>query len=476
MKILHFALGICFDVAEGDDVSPMQLWEEIFSVLTVSDVGGMRVYGGMIPSATYENEEPCYICAFNDGGLKAMRNIFKKVDADAGVGMYLSAVHPFLQSNALEHIDGLTYYGKVQRDGSITGGDAPFFDIRVCKEHGRRRPVGKGITFMLAPEAIGGALTSRQVIRRMTIAARRHFVGVRILPLPLTDQDGNGMVDAVLTACSGTGRSIKVQDGAGGELDGRYAVLRGSTAVIEAPSSLSSYAIGELMRRALDERLHTIFIGGADSAFMDHGFGCLRALGAKLLDEKGEETSGSGGVCGIDVELLHPRITETEIIFVKKDAADPARPVRLVRRGEGEEHVYTLTDAGRTAGGAAVMEELLHAARSDALSALLSAVQFGRIVKGISLVVTCFGGNAHYASCAYRIAEQCADNGVSAVLVAAGENEKKMAHGGSPMVLHAPIAPGLGREQASERLDEIADRMFGLIRLGRVIETNASHA
>ena len=45
------------------------------------------------------------------------------LEEDAGINMYLAATHPFLQSNALKKVDGLTYYGRIQRDGTLHGGE-----------------------------------------------------------------------------------------------------------------------------------------------------------------------------------------------------------------------------------------------------------------------------------------------------------------------------------------------------------------
>jgi hypothetical protein len=80
MEILHFGLGIRFDVMEGEEeqATPRQLWEEIFSVLTTSDVQGMHVYVAGGTSAEYASEDSCYICAFTNGNLKEMRRVYRK--------------------------------------------------------------------------------------------------------------------------------------------------------------------------------------------------------------------------------------------------------------------------------------------------------------------------------------------------------------------------------------------------------------
>ena len=138
MKILHFALGACFNVIENGELTPARLWEGIFSVLTAEDVAGMELHGGMAHSVSGEEGTPFYVCVFNGGNLKRMRKVYQKLSGDAGVSRYLSETHPFLQSNALEKIEGLIYYGKAEKNGELKGGEAPFFSVNICEKRSKR--------------------------------------------------------------------------------------------------------------------------------------------------------------------------------------------------------------------------------------------------------------------------------------------------------------------------------------------------
>ena len=142
MQTHKFSLGVRFDILAGEEgqTTPAQLWGEIFSVLTVNDTKGMQLYGGMVTAEEFASS-PSYLCVFTNGKLKQLREVYRKLSEDEGIGMYLTATHPFLQTNALEKIDGLTYYGKVQSDCSLSGGQEPLFDVRICKTRGKRRPV-----------------------------------------------------------------------------------------------------------------------------------------------------------------------------------------------------------------------------------------------------------------------------------------------------------------------------------------------
>lgn len=497
MEIVRFGLGVRFDVMEGEEeqATPKQLWEEVFSVLTASDTKGLRVYGGMVSSAEFASDEPCYICVFDHGRLSQMRRVFRKLEEDAGVSMYLAATHPFLQSNALKKVDGLTYYGRIQRDGTLHGGDADLFGIRVCKKRGKRRPVGKGIVFLLAPDAFGGALTSKRAIRRLTLAARKHFTGVRILPLPIAN-GGEGTVDAILTACNGTGRTVQIQGPGGGKTQARYAVLRGTTALIEMPGvfaaqegmagNYSSFGIGELIRRALDEGLREIIIGLADSCINDGGLGCLRALGVKLLDSEGNELSGTpedmDRIERVDTELMHSRVGETRFILMT-DCSEPfnenmSRYARLLEQASG---IDVSSQPGSMAAGGlgAVFMGLLGAERMQSIDALLYAAEFERRIKNVSLVVTGEGrldeNSLSRGRAVGAILDRCSKQKTPVALIAGclGDGSEALLEQCECSIIAASdesISREAIRDKAKAMFDSAANRMFRFIRLGREIE------
>jgi len=513
LEVLRFGLGVRFDVLEGEEqATPRQLWEEVFSVLTTSEVKGLHVFGGRASLADYASSEPCYICAFTNGSLKQLRRVYQKLNEDAGVGMYLTATHPFIQSNALEKIEGLTFYGRIQRDGTLFGGEEPFFDVRVCKKRGKRKPMGKGIVFLLSPGTYRGLLSSKQAIRRLTLAARRHFPGVRILPLPIVN-GGPGTVDALLTACNGIARTVRIKSPGGSELDARYAVLRGSVAVIEMPAvfcaqvakevNCSSFGIGELIRRALDEGIKEIVIGLSESGINDGGLGCLRALGAKLLDSEGNELSGAcseiSDLCSIDTEFLHPRIKNTSFTIMtdclqKLFGEDGIASARFKDNSKEMEAMFlklgkifakaTGLDVGlqRGAGAAgglgAALMSFLKATQKSSISALFEAAELERRVKNVSLVVTGEGvldsRSLEPDRAVGAIVELCAKQRIPiAVIVGsmgAGSEELLDKCECSMIAAIDQATVGMALESSVALFDSAADRMFRFIRLGREIE------
>lgn len=512
MEILRFGLGVRFDVMAGEEeqATPRQLWEEIFSVLTTSDVKGMHVYGGYVP---YASEDPAYICVLTNGSLKEMRRVYQKLSEDPGVSMYLTATHPFLQSNALEKLNGLTFYGKVQSDGWIAGGDEAV-EVRVGKKRGKRRPVGSGIVFLLAPDNYSDVLTSKQAIRRLTIAARNIFPGVRILPLPMAN-GGVGTVDAVLTACSGIRRTVSIKGPYGEQIAAHYAVLRGKTAVIETPETFSacgaegaqqgyrsSFGLGELVRRAMDEGLTQIVFGCDQVVVDDMGLGLLRALGTKIMDEKEQEVQSGPEelkrLYSVDTEYMHARARQTAFYMMTECDAPMqgsflASAPRAMEEDGGMEGAARLMQCMQMAAGkdvadmpssaaggyvGAVLMAFLGAKPVCCIDALIRVARMDARIEYVSLVVS--GGRRIGADALRKgrplaaLAALCEANRVPLAILAGelGEGvEQALDNCNCSIFQMGDVFTEMQEsDRATKAYDESANRMFRLIRIGREIE------
>lgn len=84
------------------------------------------------------------------------------------------------------------------------------------------------------------------------------------------------------------------------------------------PTRTTTYGVGELIRAALEAGPTKILIGCGDSGTSDGGAGMLQALGARLLDENGEELPrASGGkdlskLATILMDEIHPALRPNE--------------------------------------------------------------------------------------------------------------------------------------------------------------------
>ena len=302
MKITRFALGIRFAAMAEQPHKEFarKIFEGIFSVLTLSELEDLTLYGGADPfsPANAEGEESdVYLVVLMGGKLKQMRKVYHAIADDAALDMYMVHNRPFVENNRLYKVEGLDYFGQVRPNGRIEGGDGTLDGLSVPKKRGRRKPVGKGIRVMLAP-ADYERLTSTDAIKRMTVAARRHFQGVKLAPFPIND-GGEGFGASIVTATGGAARKIAVTSGTlDGKWDAYYGVVSGRTAVIEtaqgfSAGGISSIGVGEMLRRALDEGLKNIIIGVHDAQMGDGGMGFARALGVRFFDKDGAELDAS---------------------------------------------------------------------------------------------------------------------------------------------------------------------------------------
>jgi len=492
MQVARFGLGVRFDVMDVKAVeqAARHFWEEIFSVLTAGDLSGLNVFGGYLEDPAYGAFANSYLCVFTGGGLKQMRNVFRKLDNDCGINMYLCASQPFIQNNALARIEGLTYYGKVQHDGTVTAGDSELFGLRLNQKHGKQRPVGKGIRFLMAPDMFGN-MEPAQVTKRITIAARRYFPGVRILPLPKPHQGAN-LVDSLIIACDGNAREAAVTGTFGGKGEVRYGVLDGTRGIIQAnltqeagetENRTTSYGLGELIRRALDEGLEEILIGLDGYSVQDWGMGCLRALGIKLMDAEGKELlsvpEDITTVARLDTELLHPRARKTRFVLLKEQAPQGCDGPEADYVEELLRHAFSAEPAALVPcrAGSGVEMALISALKAEhtpGMAEFFRAAKLDKALKGISLVITAATDIREEdllpGTFMGELVHACNGQNVPAVALSARPNQSAplIAHGiGSVLSL-----PG-GWEDADAlgtQLDDCAERLFSMIRLGRQIE------
>ncbi|MFA7502479.1 MAG: glycerate kinase [Anaerovoracaceae bacterium] len=188
--------------------------------------------------------------------------------------------------------------------------------------------------YLIATDSFKGSLTSMEAAACMQEGIRRIFPDADIRTMPAAD-GGEGTVASVLAGMSGRAVTETVLDPLGRPVEATYAILDTGEAVIEMAQasglllvdaaerdvlSASTYGTGQLIRKALDMGCHTICIGIGGSATNDAGAGMAQALGARLLDEDGNELPPGGGALGqlakLDCSDLDPRLADTEILVM----------------------------------------------------------------------------------------------------------------------------------------------------------------
>lgn len=184
---------------------------------------------------------------------------------------------------------------------------------------------------VIAPDSFKGSLTAMEASTAIERGISQVFPDAVIDKVPMAD-GGEGTVQSLVDATNGEILTEQVTGPLGEEIEAEYGILGdGNTAVIEMaaasglplvpedkrnPMLTTTYGTGELIKAALDHGCRKLIIGIGGSATTDGGAGVAQALGAKLLDDNGEEIGFGGGelarLAEIDMSTIDSRIAETE--------------------------------------------------------------------------------------------------------------------------------------------------------------------
>ncbi|MBF0346968.1 MAG: glycerate kinase [Magnetococcales bacterium] len=185
----------------------------------------------------------------------------------------------------------------------------------------------------IVPDGFKGCMSSFEAARAIESGLRQGLPKVTTRIIPMAD-GGEGTVDAMVTAMSGTRHTVRVCGPLGQSVEAMIGLVdHGHTALLEMASASGiallapgerdcmgahTLGTGELIRAALDRGVKKIILGLGGSASTDGGTGMARALGVRFLDHQGNELPlGGGGLTRlheIDVRHLDPRIKEVAII------------------------------------------------------------------------------------------------------------------------------------------------------------------
>lgn len=185
---------------------------------------------------------------------------------------------------------------------------------------------------VIAPDSWKESLSALQVATQIETGFRDIFPDAQYVKLPVAD-GGEGTVDAMVAATGGQRISLRVTGPQGYPIDAFYGLSGdGRCAIIEmaAASGLegvppaqrdaltaTSWGTGELIRDALDRGIERIIIGIGGSATNDGGAGMVQALGARLLDNAGNQIGFGGAALAqldvIDISGLDARIARCRI-------------------------------------------------------------------------------------------------------------------------------------------------------------------
>ncbi len=370
--------------------------------------------------------------------------------------------------------------------------------------------------FVFASDSLKGTLSSLDAARLLGEAAERHFPGCSWASVPVAD-GGEGTLDAILAACGGERVLAIAEDPLGRPIEAAYALLPDGRAVIETaaasgltllapserdPLATSTYGTGQLVRDALKRGARDVTVALGGSATNDGGMGLARALGARLLDEKGGELAGRGAdlarVADVDLSGLCPLAAEarfTMMCDVDNPLVGPegASAVFGPQKGASPEDVLALDDgmrrwasvlerafgesfdvpgAGAAGGLGAACLAFLGARAVGGVERVLELVGFDELLEGADLCVT---GEGHADAQTLRgkvvsgVAAACERASVPCVAVVGGMSAGAERVPGLAAMLPTaidamPLDEALGR--AEELYALAAERLFSLLSLG----------
>lgn len=389
----------------------------------------------------------------------------------------------------------------------------------ICRSNNKQLITGEiMLKIILAPDSFKGSLTSVEVIDTLHASIRRNWGEHEVVRVPVAD-GGEGTAEALVTAARGTYRNAQVSDWLGRPRRVRYGVIHGDTAVLEYaavaglgqvpkdqhnPLKATSYGMGELIRRVLDDGYKKILIGIGGSITNDGGMGLLSALGVRfywgrtVLYGRGADLER---VDRIDLSGLDARIRPADIrvicdvtntllgeqgatyIYGPQKGAVGAIRDRLeagmahyaqVFKEQSGLDIADLPGAGAAGGVGAALGCVLGAALCRGIDTVLDAVRFDVLLKGVGLVVTgegrLDGQSVRFGKVPAGIARRCAREGIPVAIVVGslGEGWEDIYNVADCSVMTAVNAPMTAEEairNAQELLRCAADRMFRFLGL-----------
>ncbi|MEW7312077.1 glycerate kinase [Buttiauxella gaviniae] len=185
---------------------------------------------------------------------------------------------------------------------------------------------------VIAPDSYKESLSALEVATQIEAGFQEIFPNATYVKLPVAD-GGEGTVEAMVAATHGEIIEVDVTGPLGDPVHAFYGIssdkqqafieMAAASGLEQVPPDLrnpmktTSWGTGELIRCALDSGVKNILIGIGGSATNDGGIGMVQALGAHLLDSKGEPL-GYGGrevarLASIDISNLDKRLKSCRI-------------------------------------------------------------------------------------------------------------------------------------------------------------------
>lgn len=384
---------------------------------------------------------------------------------------------------------------------------------------------------VVAPQALKGSLDAAEVGAAIAAGVRAVFPDAQIAVVPVAD-GGEGTVRALVAATGGELRRTRVSGPLGEPVEAEWGILGTvrehdardtpvRTAVIEMaaasglplvppsrrdPRITSTRGTGELLRAALDAGCRAVILGIGGSATNDGGAGMAQALGARLLDDTGNELPPGGAALArlarIDKSGLDARLRATSVrvacdvtnplvgptgasaVYGPQKGATPemvraldaalAHYADVLRRDLGVD-VRDVPGAGAAGGLGAGLLAFAGAQLVPGAKLVLDALTFAETMRGADLAITAEGrldAQTAYGKAPGAVAAAARAAGARAIVLAGAVamDEAALARLGFAAAIPLPDGPLTLDEsmaRAAELVTAAAVRALRLIKLGR---------
>lgn len=287
---------------------------------------------------------------------------------------------------------------------------------------------------VIAPDSFKESLSALEVAHAIEAGFKEIYPQAHYVILPMAD-GGEGTVESMVAATGGQRVPLRVSGPLGQPVEAFYGWLGdGETAVIEMaaasglhlvehsqrnPCVTSTFGTGELMLAALDQGASKIILGIGGSATNDGGAGMMQALGARLLDQQGQELVPGGAalssLASIDLTQLDPRLAMVDLrvacdvdnplcgskgasaVFGPQKGATPEMVRQLdaalrvwgevIERATGRQ-VIEVPGAGAAGGMGAALSGLLMARLEPGIAIVTDALKLADVVQDADVVIT----------------------------------------------------------------------------------------
>jgi glycerate 2-kinase len=323
------------------------------------------------------------------------------------------------------------------------------------------------VKIVVAPNSFKGSLSASQAAAAIARGVRQARPDAEIVEIPVAD-GGEGTVEALVSARTGTYRSVEVEGPLGDPVAAPYGLVEGGrTGVVELasasgltliptenrdPRRASTYGFGQLLDAVRRDGVDSIIAGIGGSATNDGGAGMAQALGYRLLDKNGRDLPRGGAALArlerIDASGFDPAWRSISVM-VASDVTNPltgpqgasyvygpqkgadeeavreldqalARLGEVIERDLGK-HVADVPGAGAAGGAGAGLVAFLGARLVPGAPLVVEASGFDQALPGTSLVITGEGrvdSQTAYGKAPGEVAKRAHAAGIPVLLLA----------------------------------------------------------